>query len=210
MKYLSHRLSAAMWARVLLLWLTLAIAALLIGAFAIGMGMFIRSNIQDELSSQQISFPAAENLTDQERAIPGMVENAGRPIETGNQARAYSEYILLHMQESAEAGGFPGATYATLGAPQRQFRTDVAAAREAGDEEALAEAQQQLDAVTQLRNSMLTGSNLRGNLLSAYGWDNVGVGVIAAGVFICLVALIFLLLFLFERNRGHLPPADVS
>jgi hypothetical protein len=210
MKYLSHRLSAAMWARVLLLWLTLAIAALLIGAFAIGMGMFIRSNIQSELSSQQITFPAAENLTDQERAIPGMVENAGRLLETGNQARVYSEYILLHMQESAEAAGFPGATYATLGQPQRQLRADVAAARETGNEEALAEAQQKLDAVTQLRNTMLTGSNLRGNLLSAYGWDNVGVGVIAAGVLICVVALIFLLLFLFERNRGHLPPAEVS
>lgn len=208
MSYLSHRLSAAMWARVLILWLTLAIAALVLGGFAIGMGMFIRSNIYDELASQQISFPAAENLTDAERAIPGIVENAGLPITTGNQARVYSEYILLHMQESAEAAGYPGAAYATLGGPQREFRAAVAAAREAGDEEAMAEAQAQLDAVTQLRNSMLTGSNLRGNLLSAFGWDNVGLGIIVAGVFVCLLALAFFLLFIFERRRGHLPPTE--
>jgi hypothetical protein len=199
-----------MWARVLILWLILAIAALLIGGFAVGMGMFIRSNIHEELTSQQISFPVAENMTEHETAIPGMVENAGLPLATGNQAKVYSEYIGLHMSESAEEAGYPGAAYATLGQPQRDLRAEVAAAREANNEEALTEAQEKLDAVTALRNTMLTGNNLRGNLLSAYGWDNVGVGVIAAGVVICAMALIFFLLFLFERRRGHLPPTEAS
>lgn len=210
MSYLSHRLSAAMWARVLILWLTLAISALIIGGFAIGMGMFIRSNIYEELSSQQITFPLAENLTEHEREIPGMLQNAGLPLATGNQAKVYSEYILLHMRESAEEAGYPNASYASLGQPQRELREQVAAAREANDEEALAEAQRRLDAVTQLRNTMLTGSNLRGNLLSAYGWDNVGLGVIAAGAFMCVLALVFFLLFIFERRRGHLPPVDTK
>lgn len=210
MSYLSHRLSAAMWARVLILWLTLAVAALVIGGFVIGMGMFIRANIADELTSQQISFAPAENLTEQERQIPGLVEQAGKPLATGNQARVYAAYILLHLQEAAEEAGFAGASYATLGAPQRELRTAVTAAEEAGNQEALAEAQQRLDAVTQLRNTMLTGSTLRGNLLSAYGWDNVGVGVIAAGGFILLLALLFFFLFLFERRRGHLPPTDLG
>jgi hypothetical protein len=206
--FLSLRLSAAMWARVLVLWLTLAIAALVIGGFAIGMGMFIRSNIHEELTSQQINFPAADGMTEHEAAIPGILANAGLPLETGNQAKVYSEYILLHMNESAEEAGYPGAAYATLGAPQRALRAEVAAAKEANNEEALAEAQAKLDAVTALRNSMLTGSNLRGNLLSAYGWDNVGLGVIAAGSIICAFALVFFLLFFFERRKGHLPPAE--
>lgn len=209
MSYISHRLSAAMWARVLILWLTLAIAALVVGGIAVGMGMFIRSNIQDELASQQITFPAAENLTDQERAIAGMVENAGKPMITGNQAKVYSEYIGLHLKEGAEEAGYPGASYATLGGPQRELRAEVAAAREANNEEALADAQARLDAVTALRNTALTGNTLRGNLLSAYGWDNVGLGVIAGGAVICVLALVFFLLFLFERRRGHLPPTDV-
>ena len=206
--YLSLKLSAAMWARVLVLWLTLAIAALVIGAFAIGMGAFIRSNIREELTSQQIKFSPAENLTERERAIPGMVENAGQPLATGNQAKVYSELILLHVSESAEEAGYPGAAYATLGGVQRELRAEVAAAKEANNEEALAAAQEKLDAVTSLRNTMLTASTLRGNLLSAYGWDNVGLGVIAAGVVICAFALVFFLLFLFERRRGHLPPTD--
>src|SRR5687767_402371 len=76
MSYLSLRLSAAMWARVLVLWLTLAIAALVVGGIAVGMGLFIRGNIQEELTSQQINFPAAAELSEHEAALPGMVEYA--------------------------------------------------------------------------------------------------------------------------------------
>ena len=208
--YLSNKLSAAMWARVLVLWLTLAIAALVVGGIAIGMGMFIRGNIQEELTSQQIKFPAAADLAEHEAALPGMVAYAGQPLATGNQAKAYSEYIGLHMSEAAEEAGYPGAAYATLGGAQRELRAEVAAAKEANNEEALAAAQTKLDAVTALRNTMLTGNTLRGNLLSAYGWDNVGVGVIAAGSVIGVISLVFFLLFFFERRKGHLPPtADI-
>jgi hypothetical protein len=208
MSYLSLRLSAAMWARVLVLWLTLAIAALVIGGFAIGMGMFIRSNIEEELTSQQINFPLTDNMADQEKTIPGMGENAGEPLATGNQAKVYSEYIALHMNEAAEEAGFPGTSYATLGQPQRELRAEIASAKEANDEEALTDAQKRLDAVTALRNTMLTGNTLRGNLLSAYGWDNVGLGVIVAGSLICVFAVVFFLLFLFEQRRGHLAPTE--
>ena len=197
-----------MWGRVQLLWLVLTVVALVAGLFFVGLGYFVRDNIREELSSQQITFPPAEALTEQERAIDGMVEHAGETLETGNQAQVYAEYILLHVRESADEAGYPGATYATLGAPQREARAAVATAREANDQAAVAAAQAQLDAITQLRNTMLTGSTLRGNLLSAYGWDNVGVGVMIAGGVIILLAIVFFLLFLFERRRGHLPPTD--
>jgi hypothetical protein len=112
------------------------------------------------------------------------------------------------MRESAEEAGYPGAAYATLGGVQREFRAAVAAAEEAGDSAALEEAQAQLTAVTNLRNTMLTGSNLRGNLLSAYGWDNVATGVTAAGAAVLVLALVFFVLFIYEWRRGHLPPTE--
>jgi hypothetical protein len=208
MKYLSHRLSAAMWSRVLLLWLTLTIGALVVGGIAVGLGRFIQDNIRNELTSQQISFSPEERLSDEERQIPGIVENAGQPLTTGNQARVYSELIALHMRESAEEAGYPGAAYATLGGVQRELRAAVAAATESGDEAALEEAQAELTAVTNLRNTLLTGSNLRGNLLSAYGWDNVATGVTAAGAFILVLAVVFFVLFVYELRRGHLPPTE--
>lgn len=208
MQYLNHRLSAAMWSRVLLLWFALALGSLVLGGISLGLGRFIQDNIRNELAVQQISFSAADQLSDEERAIPGLVENAGQPLTTGNQAQVYSELIALHMRESAEAAGYPGAAYATLGGAQRELRAAVAAATEAGDEAALAEAQAGLTTVTNLRNSMLTGSNLRGNLLSAYGWDNVATGVIAAGAFMLVLSLVFFVLFFYEQRRGHLPPVE--
>jgi hypothetical protein len=208
MKYLSHRLSAAMWSRVLLLWLTLAIGALVLGGIAFGMGRFIQDNIRNELAAQQISFTPEDQLSDAERQIPGIVENAGQPLTTGNQARVYSEMIGLHMRNAAEEAGYPGAAYATLGGVQRELRAAVTAATESGDEAALEQAQADLTAVTNLRNTMLTGSNLRGSLLSAYGWDNVGTGVTAAGGFILLLSLVFFGLFFYEQSRGHLPPTE--
>lgn len=208
MQYLSHRLSAAMWARVILLWLTLFIVTLVLGAVLLGLGLFVQDNVRTELISQQISLPPAEALSDSERAIPGLVENAGQQITTGNQAQIYAEFIGLHMRESAEAAGYPDATYATLGGVQRQLRAQVAAATEAGDEAALEQAQAELTVVNNLRNTMLTGSNLRGTLLSAYGWDNVATGVIVGGVLVMLSSVVFLILLIYERRRGHLPPTE--
>lgn len=205
MKFLNHRLSAAMWARVLLLWVTLAIGALVLGGIAIGLGRFIQGNIQDELSAQQISFSPEDRLSDAERQIPGIVENAGQALTTGNQARVYSDLIALHTSQSTEQAGYPGATYATLGGIQREMRAAVTAATESGDAEALEQAQADLTAVTNLRNTLLTASTLRGNLFSAYGWGNVATGVTAAGAFILVLAVVFFVLFVYEWRRGHLP-----
>jgi hypothetical protein len=208
MKYLGNRLSAAMWSRVLLLWLTLAIGAVVLGGVALWLGGFIQSNIRTELTSQQITFSAADKLTDDEKKLPGIVENAGLPLSTGNQAQAYAGLMALHMQEAADGAGYSGATYATLGGIQRELRGKVDAAKKAGDQAATDKAQADLTAVTNLRNTMLTGSNLRGNLLSAYGWDNVATGITATGAFILVLALVFLVLFIYELRRGHLPPTE--
>lgn len=208
MKYLNSRLSAAMWARVLLLWLILAVGAVIIGVFALWMGNFVHNNIKDELVSQQITFSPAENMSEEELAIPGMEENAGLPLTTGNQAKVYSELILLHSQGSAERAGYPGMVYSTLGGVQRELRAAVATAEESGDETAIEEARANLAVVDGLRNTMLTASTLRGNLLSAYGWDNVATGITYTGFGILAVAVVFFLLFVFEWQRGHLPPVE--
>lgn len=211
MKYLSYRLSPAMWARVLLLWIVLAIGALVLGIFTLWLGQFVASNVNDELESQQITFPSEESMDEATRAIDGMVDYAGEQLSNGDQARVYSEYIGLHLEESAERAGYPGETYATLGSIQRALRSEVSAAEEAGDEELLAEKQAELSTVDNLRDTMLTGSNLRAILLNAYGWGNVATGVTVAGAIIVVLAFGFFALFFFELRRGHLPaPATAA
>jgi len=208
MKYLNHRLSAAMWSRVLLLWIVLALGALVVGVAALAMGKFVQDNIRTELATQQITFTAAENLSDTERELPGIVENAGKPLTTGDQALVFAGYMGLHLREAADEAGYPGASYATLGGVQRELRAAVAAATESGDQTAIDEAQAKLTAVTNLRNTMLTGSTLRGTLLSAYGWDNVAMGITVGGIFILVLSLVFFVLFFYEWRRGHLPPTE--
>ncbi len=209
MKHLNKRLSAAMWSRVLLLWLILAIGGLVAGGGAVLFGRFIQDNIRNELATQQITFGAADGLSDEERAIPGLVENAGQVLTTGNQAQAYSALIGLHMRESADEAGYPGAVYATLGGIQRGLRGEVATATEAGDQALIEDAQARLATVSNLRTTMLTGSTLRGNLLSAYGWDNVATGVMTGGVFILVISVVFFVLFIYELRLGHLPYTEV-
>jgi hypothetical protein len=197
-----------MWSRVLLLWLVLGIGALALGSTTLWLGQFVSSNVRDELEGQQITFKTEESLTAEEREIPGLIENAGKPLATGNQAKVYSEMIALHMRQAVERAGYPEASYATLGQTQNELRAAVTAATEAGDEEALAQAEADLAAATGLRNTLLTGNNLKGSLLSAYGWDNVATGVSVGGVAILVLALVFLVLFVYELRQGHLPPTE--
>lgn len=208
MKYLNYRLSAAMWARVLLLWLVLALGALVLGGAALAVGRTVQDNIRNELAAQQITFTAEDNLSDEERQLPGIVENAGQPLTTGNQAQVYAGLMALHLREAADEAGYPDASYATLGGVQRELRAAVTTATESGDQAAIDEAQATLTAVTNLRNTMLTGSTLRGNLLSAYGWDNIATGITLGGAFILALAVVFFVLFVYEWRRGHLPPTE--
>ncbi|MEZ4671787.1 MAG: hypothetical protein R3E39_28110 [Anaerolineae bacterium] len=208
MKYLNYRLSAAMWARVLLLWLVLALGALVVGGAALMMGRIVQDNVRTELAAQQITFTAEDKLSDEERQVPGIVENAGQPLTTGSQAQVYAGLIGLHLREAAEGAGYPDASYATLGGVQRDLRAEVTKATESGDQAAIDEAQAQLTAVTNLRNTMLTGSTLRGNLFSAYGWDNVASGITLGGAFILVLSVVFFVLFIYEWRRGHLPPTE--
>jgi len=199
-----------MWARVLLLWIMLGVITLVVGATLIGMGRFVQDNIRTELASQQISFSPADALSDEEKAVPGIVENAGQPLTTGNQAKIYASLIGLHLQEAAKGAGYPGASYATLGGEQRKLKAAVADATTASDDAALKKANADLTAVTNLRNTMLTGNTLRGNLLSAYGWDNAATGIIVAGAIALVLGIVFLVLFVYELRRGHLAPTEGS
>ena len=194
--------------RVLILWGALALGELIVGAIALYEGAFVRDNVEEQLAAQQIEFTPADQLTEQEQnRDPCLTEHGGRLLENGDQARCYANhYILLHMEESAASAGYPDATFATLGTEQRRLR----AALQAASQEQKAELQRQLDAVTTLRNTMQTGSTLRGQLLNAWGWDTFGQGVIIGGVVAVLGALLFAALFVFELTRGAAPVRDAT
>lgn len=164
-----------------------ALALVALGAAAIYGGSFALDNVGDRLEPQRISFPPAEAMTPEETAEVGSF--AGRVVDTGTEAEAYSRYIGLHV---AEIGG--GKSYAELGGVQFGIEDRIAAAEEAGDTALVKELEGELAGVTGQRDTIFKGETLRAILLNAYGWWTVGQITFFAGIGMAIAAAILAVL----------------
>lgn len=169
--------------------LGLAVLLLVVGLVLTSNATFANDYVRDQLSQQSITFPALEELTEEERQSDCLVEYAGQQLTTGKQAECYAnEFIGLHLGNIAD-----GQTYAGMGEPQTQLRTRVAEAEASGDP-ALAQLQQELAQVTGQRDTLFKGETLRGLLLTSYGFSEFGVKAgQAATVAYIAAGLLFLL-----------------
>ena len=59
----------------------------------------------NELSSQNISFPSAAELSDEGRT--DLVQFADQQVDTGSEAEAYASYINGHLEAIADGGPTP-------------------------------------------------------------------------------------------------------
>jgi hypothetical protein len=160
---------------------------------------FAEDYVSDELSSQNIFFADEASLEEDGRA--DLVKYAGEQVTTGAEAEAYASLINTHMQGIAD-----GATYAELGGPQSEARDALAAAQEAGaDDATIAELQGTVDQLTGQRDSLFRGETLRGLLLSTFAWSTIGriAGIAATIAFIAAGAMVVLVMLgLFHRIRS--------
>ncbi len=152
---------------------------------------FADDYVGDELSSQNIFFPDAASLEEEGR--DDLVQYADEQVTTGAEAEAYASFINGHLEGIAD-----GATFADLGGPQSEARAALAAAQEAGEDEAtIAELQGTVDEISGQRESLFRGETLRGLLLSTFAWSTIGriagiaatVAFVAAGMMLVLVVL---------------------
>jgi len=150
---------------------------------------FAKGYVKDQLSQQNITFKTLDTLTDEERQSACLVQFAGQPLTTGDQAECYAnDFIGLHVKAVAA-----GQTYADLGVPQSALKDQVATAQKANDP-ALADLQKQLTAVTAQRETLFKGETLRGLLLTSFGFSVFGVkGEQVATVAYLVAALLALL-----------------
>lgn len=147
---------------------------------------FAKSYVADQLSQQQITFATADALkaAGTDPAItnsPCLNKYAGLNMTTGKQAECYANsFIAVHLAASAKGGGYAGLTYATLGTPQSDLRTQVAAATKASTsadptkDPAVVALNTKLTAINNLRDTMFKGETLRGLLLTSYGFSVFG------------------------------------
>jgi hypothetical protein len=126
-----------------------AVFLLLAGTLIIWGAGFAQRNVSDRLEPQRIFFAPAADLSDEEKAIPGVLEYAGQQVLTGDQARVFSDVIGLHLQAIND-----GKTYSETSTESRANPDDAELAGKV--------------------QTLFRGETLRGLLLNAYGWWFVG------------------------------------
>ncbi len=175
----------------------IAIGAVATAAFVVAGALlmwganFSADYVDDELASQNITFPPAEALEEEGRT--DLLKFAGEDVNTGDEAEGYASFIDGHL-----AGIADGATYADLGTPEREANAAVEAAKaEGADAATISELEGEAAAISGQRNSLFKGETLRGLLLTAFAWATVGkiagyaaiAAFVAAGVMFVLVLL---------------------
>jgi len=178
--------------------IVLTVAFAIAGALLTWGWHFSSNYVGDELSSQHITFPSADALTQGGRA--DLLKFADQKLDTGTEAQGYASFINGHLQDVAG-----GATYADLGAPETAAKADVKAAVDAGKPQADIDAlQAKATAVTGQRDTLFKGETLRGLLLSAYAWSTVGTiaGIAAIGAFIAAGLMAILVVLGMVHHRG--------
>jgi hypothetical protein len=146
---------------------------------------FVHNQIQTELTSQQIVFPAADSkaitsLPAEDAAA--MTTYAGQQLTTGEEAQVYANHFIgVHLNEIAG-----GQTYSQVSAKAQANPTDTKLAGQV--------------------QTLFRGETLRGLLLNAYGWWTIGTYALyaAIGLFIAALAVAVALAFevyLWMRER---------
>jgi hypothetical protein len=181
----------------------IAIGAVVTAAFVVAGALllwganFAGDYVDDELTSQNIYFPPAAALEEEGR--DDLVKYAEELVNTGPEAEAYASFIDGHLQEIAD-----GATYADLGAPQREAAAAVeTATAEGADEATVADLEEELATITGQRDTLFKGETLRGLLLTAYAWDTVGSIALYAAIAAFLAGIVMLALVVLGLFHHH-------
>jgi hypothetical protein len=139
---------------------------------------FAKDTVHDQLSQQKIAFTSADKLTEEDKAFSNartgcIVKYAGQDLTTGKQAECWAdEYMAAHLSKMPTAAN--PLTYSQIGDAQTALRTQITAAKAAGDTAGAATLQTQLDSLTTTRETVFKGETLRGLLLTTYGFSILG------------------------------------
>ncbi len=160
--------------------LVLTVVLVVAGGLLVWGYQFANSNVHDQLAQQQIFFPAAGSKALAPPTIgPYLNKYAGQQLLTGNQAKAYANHFIgVHVTEIAG-----GKTYAQVSTALQADPTNATLAKE--------------------QTSLFQGQTLRGLLLEAYGfWEMGQIALIAAiGAFVAAAIMLILTILGFVHLR---------
>ena len=160
-------------------------------------GGFASENVRTQLANQNIAFPIEAGLPANTK--DQLLKWAGMQVVSGEMARDYSElFILEHMNASATAVMGKPATYSEVSSAyltaQRSGGTDA----------------EQLQKLSDLRDSLFMGNTLRGMLLQAYAFGMMGVIAGYAAIASLVGGFVFLLLAIAGLMHIRRTPEDAT
>jgi hypothetical protein len=153
--------------------LLLAVILLVAGGLLLWAYSFVNTQVQQQLTEQQITFPAANSAA--LKALPAadaaaMSQYAGQLMTTGAQAKTYADhFIAVHLEE---IGG--GKTYSQLSAESLAQPNNAALKAQV--------------------NTLFQGTTLRGLLLNAYAFWQMGQIALIASIISLVAGAIMLVL----------------
>jgi hypothetical protein len=139
------------------------VGLILAGVLAFTGGTYAQKVVHDQLSPQQIFFPAAGA-----KLPANLKQYAGAQVDTAGEAKAFADdYIGLHLKGIGAGKSYSQVSGEFLKDPNNQQ-------------------------LAQQRQSLFMGETLRGMLLNAWGWGTVGNLARLAGIALFVLGLILL------------------
>lgn len=171
--------------------LVLGVILLAAGGLLTWGGGFASNTVRDQLVAQQITFTPAETFATD--CLSPLKEWAGKPVDSGNAAKAYSDVIACHMKTAFVGMGLPeDSTYASLSTAARA--TDPAS----NEGKTLASAV----------DLAYKGESLRSILLTAYAFGTIGAVAMIASYVAYGAGLLMLVLALLGFNHARRQSPD--
>jgi hypothetical protein len=161
--------------------LVMAVVLAIASALLLFAANFTNTTITDQLSAQRITFGPAESMPAAEYG--DLAQYAGQQVTTGVQAKAYSDYIAVHLDNMAD-----GQTYSQVSGAW------IASAENPADRD---------PALGQLRQTMFMGETLRGLLLNVYAFSIFGTVAFIAGWVALVAALVMVGLAIYGFMHAH-------
>lgn len=173
--------------------LVVVVVLIVAGALMLWGNNYVDSNVHNQLAEQQIFFPpkaafahpvAGSEIT--AAMIPSVSQYAGQELLTGAQAEAWADhFIAIHLSEMPYGGVYSKISTAARAAPKN---TQLAA----------------------LEQTSFQGTTLRGLLLEAYGFSEMGTVLLWGAIASFILAFVMLILVLLGLRHARLTPPEAE
>jgi hypothetical protein len=149
---------------------------------------FVNGMVHDQLAAQKISFPPPSQIKAggalDPAEFPAEIRNyAGQQVDNGDKARVYAnDFIGIHLTKVANGQTYSQVSAASLADPKNTTLANQA-------------------------NTLFRGETLRGLLLNAWGWSQVGLYAFYTAIGLTIAAVVVLFTLVFELLMAWRPAA---